>query len=124
MGQEVGGPAECLEVAYDLFHGIPRILPFDPDAAKAESKGLRRRKIRSEGVGIEDALADGRCGVTAPVRRLRWICLQERGAWCELLTNVLIEPRDGPQPKRRYRKGHKHWNSFVHFPKDRKLIER
>ncbi len=28
----------CLEVAYDLFRGIPRILHFDPDAAKAESK--------------------------------------------------------------------------------------
>ncbi len=30
----------CLEVAYDLFRGIPRILHFDPDAAKAESKRI------------------------------------------------------------------------------------
>ncbi len=130
----------CLEVAYDLFRGIPRILHFDPDAAKAESKRvfeilgripkgtlllgdrlyasvalfasltaqnlwglfrrnktvklrkikrLRCRKIRSEGVRIEDWLVDAGCGATAPVQRLRCIRLQRKGTWYELLTNVL-----------------------------------
>ncbi|GEM_PF-1330399 len=134
----------CLEAAYDLFRGIPRILHFDPDAAKAESKRvfeilgripretlllgdrlyasvalfasltnqnlwglfrrnkavklkkvkrLRRRKIRRDRVRIEDWLVDAGCGVTAPIQRLRWIRLHRGGVWYELLTNVLDPKR-------------------------------
>lgn len=130
----------CLEVAYDLFRGIPRIVHFDPDAAKAEAKRvfeilgripkgtlllgdrlyasvalfaqlthlklwglfrrkrglklkkvkrLRRRKIRGDSSRIEDWLVDAGCGVTAPIQRLRWIRLERKGVWYELLTNVL-----------------------------------
>lgn len=38
--------------------------------------------------------------------------------------DVLIEPCNGPRGKRRYCKARKHWKSFVHFPKGRKLIGR
>lgn len=134
----------CLEVAYDLFRGIPRILHFDPDAAKAEAKRvfeilgqiprgtlllgdrlyasvalftsltnqelwgvfrrnkavklkkvqrLSRRKIRREKACIEDWLVDAGCGATAPIQRLRWIRLSRDGVWYELLTNVLDPQR-------------------------------
>lgn len=134
----------CLEVAYDLFRGIPRILHFDPDAAKAEAKRvfeilgqiprgtlllgdrlyasvalfksltdqhlwgvfrrnktiklkkvqrLRRRKIRRENACIEDWLVDAGCGATTPIQRLRWIRLHRGGVWYGLLTNVLDPQR-------------------------------
>lgn len=132
----------CLEVAYDLFRGIPRILHFDPDAAKAESKRVfeilaaipkgvlllgdrlyasvalfeqltlrhlwgvfrrnatlslrkvkRLRRAKKGGEIIEDWLVDAGCGKTTPVQRLRWIRLRRHSVWYELLTNVLDPQR-------------------------------